>query len=455
MLRQSGNNRRRLIPSLLLLVLALAAFSPTATLYAQADIGLSGTFHQQIFELPQGTEISNPSIYVVVFNRSTEELNVQVLSEAPFGVELLFDHTTFPLPPGGEQKVYITVKVTDDAIPGEYGVRVTAQATPKELGGVVIATASAQKASLTVTGEAAWVHARVVSPDGTPIKAQVKLFKIIEDRLNELALSETGTLEIKVSPGLYKVSAYIAARTLAEETVEVKSGETKEITLTVRTVYFEQFGIEPNYAPDTGDLTFTRMVYTLNNLYQPVDNIEVLLVVTLDDKPLEQVALLSLSRLDMGRTGGSYRYIPADEWKTGNYSFKLELYIEEEFYTDSSEEELLVTLPAALLGFNIMWWIAGGAAIILIALLLTLTARRRARRYTLTINTTPAEGGLVMLSPEPDSNGRYVHGQEVTLTAVPNEGYAFAGWSGNITATTNPITITMDADKSVTATFSQ
>ncbi len=349
-------------------------------MHAQAGIALAGTFSQQEFELPQGTEVSNPSIYVVVFNQTADEMKVQMLGGAPFGVEVLFDHAIFLLPPGEEQKVYITVKVTDDATPGEYEIVIAAEAVPKEGEGAVIATASAQKASLVVTGESAWVSARVVSPDGHPIKAQVRLFKVIQDRINEIALSETGTLEAKVSPGLYRVSAYIGSRKLAEETVEVRAGERKEITLVVRTVYFEQFGIEPNYAPDTELLAFVRMVYTLNNLYQVVNNAEVVLVVSRDDKPLEQVSLISFGRLDMGRTGGSYSYVPGEGWKAGDYGLKLELYIEGKLYTDSSEEKLAVAappVPAPLLGLGVMWWIAAGIAAIVIAVAVTLLVNRR------------------------------------------------------------------------------
>lgn len=282
------NSRGRLISGLLLLFLVLAIFSPIPVVHAQeVGIAMAGTFSQQEFELPQGTEVSSPSVYVVVFNHTADEMKVQMLVTAPFGVEVLFDHAIFLLPPGGEQKVYITVKVTEDAVPGEYEIVVAAEATPKEGEGLKIATASAQKASLVVTGESALIYARVVSPDGDPIKAQVRLFKVIEDKLNELVLSETGVLEAKIAPGIYKVIAYIAGRTLAEETVEVKAGDSKEITLVVRTVYFEQFGIEPNYNPDTELLAFIRIVYSINNLYQAVSNAEVILVVNRDDNLLE------------------------------------------------------------------------------------------------------------------------------------------------------------------------
>jgi len=49
--------------------------------------------------------------------------------------------------------------------------------------------------------------------------------------------------------------------------------------------------------------------------------------------------------------------------------------------------------------------------------------------------------------------GEYAEGTEVTLTANPNTGYIFKEWSGDITGSENPVTITMDSDKNVSAEF--
>lgn len=47
----------------------------------------------------------------------------------------------------------------------------------------------------------------------------------------------------------------------------------------------------------------------------------------------------------------------------------------------------------------------------------------------------------------------YAQGTEVTLTAIPADHYRFSHWSGDVSGTTNPITITMSSDISVTANF--
>jgi hypothetical protein len=53
---------------------------------------------------------------------------------------------------------------------------------------------------------------------------------------------------------------------------------------------------------------------------------------------------------------------------------------------------------------------------------------------------------------DPDLN-EYDKDQQVTVTAVPDSGWSFDHWSGSITSTDNPLQITMDADKTITAVF--
>lgn len=76
---------------------------------------------------------------------------------------------------------------------------------------------------------------------------------------------------------------------------------------------------------------------------------------------------------------------------------------------------------------------------------------------TLTINTT---NGTIITNPNP-TNGTYSDGTVVALTATPDAGYQFdeftivnTGGGFGATSTSNPLNITMDADKTVTATFS-
>jgi uncharacterized repeat protein (TIGR02543 family) len=79
----------------------------------------------------------------------------------------------------------------------------------------------------------------------------------------------------------------------------------------------------------------------------------------------------------------------------------------------------------------------------------SVTAAFAADAYTLTVTPAPVNGTV---TKDPDQV-TYAYGTSVTLTATPAFGYAFTGWSGDLTGTTNPTTITMNANKTVTATF--
>jgi len=66
------------------------------------------------------------------------------------------------------------------------------------------------------------------------------------------------------------------------------------------------------------------------------------------------------------------------------------------------------------------------------------------------LSVSSAGPGAVLLDPP---GGIYSFGQSVSLTALPDPNAAFAGWSGDLSAATNPETLVMSEDKSVTASF--
>ena len=69
-------------------------------------------------------------------------------------------------------------------------------------------------------------------------------------------------------------------------------------------------------------------------------------------------------------------------------------------------------------------------------------------QYELKILAFPTEGGAI--SP---TQGSFKEGESVTITAKPSAEYLFIGWSDGLTGTTNPITLTMNSNKNITATF--
>lgn len=73
-----------------------------------------------------------------------------------------------------------------------------------------------------------------------------------------------------------------------------------------------------------------------------------------------------------------------------------------------------------------------------------------AEEYSVSVSTVGS--GSVTRSPDLAS---YPAGSQVTLTAVPDEGWSFDGWSGGVSGSQNPVTVTVSSDLAVTATFSE
>ena len=67
-------------------------------------------------------------------------------------------------------------------------------------------------------------------------------------------------------------------------------------------------------------------------------------------------------------------------------------------------------------------------------------------KFTLTVSAT--EGGSV-----DTTGGSFDAGTSVNLTATPQNGYVFSGWSGDSTADENTITITVNGNLTITANF--
>jgi len=361
---------------ILLLVASLFMAQPVKA----GGLAMSGSFYRQEFEIPVGTSLSTPDIYVVVFNQGSDDLNISMATETPAGVELVLSATDFTLKAGEQKMIDIGVDVSQAAVPGNYTLTVTAEAH-KEGTGIQLLGAAGQTAKLTITGEAASVEVAAVTPDGGAVPATVKLYKLSGNQNFNIGYSETGSLKMTVAPGNYLAEAYVGGNKLADETFSVAANETKKITLEIKTVYFEGFSIVPNYNTKTNELAFAQVVYTVNNLLEAFPEAKVIMEVTEGGAPLDETTLATLAPLEKGRDGLNYNYIPSGGWQKTTYTFKLDLQIGGQLYVSSQEQklELGAGAPSGAPG-KINWPLIGGIAggvVILILIIVILMMRRR------------------------------------------------------------------------------
>ena len=81
---------------------------------------------------------------------------------------------------------------------------------------------------------------------------------------------------------------------------------------------------------------------------------------------------------------------------------------------------------------------------------LTITANFIKKQYDLIVNVV-GEGAVT--EEVVVQGGRYNSGSQIKLTAAESEGWKFEGWSGALETTDNPITLSVDGEKEITATF--
>ena len=73
--------------------------------------------------------------------------------------------------------------------------------------------------------------------------------------------------------------------------------------------------------------------------------------------------------------------------------------------------------------------------------------------YNLNAVVNQTVGGSVSVSPTPNCGTRYLAGTVVQFAANAATGYSFTNWTGGTSGLANPVSVTMDGNKTVTANF--
>ncbi len=161
-------------------------------------------------------------------------------------------------------------------------------------------------------------------------------------------------------------------------TVDVNGVTASFIVRTVPTAELALASLTPRYDAETQQLTFARVIYQVDNLNEPMSDVELILKVSLDGEPLEELSLLSASRLDLGGAGGILDYSPPQGWQSGIYTFEAELYTGGRLHTTTVKElEVTVNPDAAVVSWAVLGGIIGVTMIAIAGTMLVVLRRRR------------------------------------------------------------------------------
>ncbi len=158
---------------------------------------------------------------------------------------------------------------------------------------------------------------------------------------------------------------------------EAPAPESPALNITASTVAI------PRYDTKTNRLATVTISYKVNNDSETVNNAELILKVSVDGEPVEEVSLFSDSRLEAGLTNSSRDYVPSQGWQTGNYSFQAELYVGDQYYATTTTNNLLeVTAESSVPVLR--WALLGamiGIALISITFIVFVLLRRDRLRF--------------------------------------------------------------------------
>jgi hypothetical protein len=137
------------------------------------------------------------------------------------------------------------------------------------------------------------------------------------------------------------------------------------------------FSAIPAYDSVTLRPTSVRVTYQVKNLAGVVTDVELVLKVSLNGIPLEDVVLISSGQLPPGGTSGSWDYIPSQGWVSGTYTFRAELYVGGVLGASTPEETLEITAEPAVVNWSKLMIIIGAMLMAITAMIVVILNRRR------------------------------------------------------------------------------
>ncbi len=127
------------------------------------------------------------------------------------------------------------------------------------------------------------------------------------------------------------------------------------------------------------------------------------------------------------------------------------------FKTTYKSGEIVVLTPTAATGYTFTGW-TGDATGSQNPLPVTMNENKNITANfttisgeTFTLNVTAANGTVAKVPVKP----AYISGEIVVLTPTAATGYTFTGWTGDATGSQNPLSVTMNANKNITANFTE
>ena len=310
-------------------VLLAVCFSMGQVVLASGGgIAVSGTFANQTYQVVQGESLESSDVFIVFINNYDRPIQLELTPEGPDGVVFELDARVVSVESKGRVQVPVRFTVADYVSPGNYQIGIAALVVPETLDGVVVAGAAELVSTLTVFGEAGTVRVRTVDLFGVPFPLPMRLARVKDGLNTPVAEDPDGTLEQKVSPGRYLVTATLGTQEVAHKEFDIAADQVLEFDLTVQTVYIRSFSVRSLYREDGKTLYAFQVDFSVENLAEPLEDVSYLIVVERNGKPFDSKEMFAVGSLGTEVQEYSSQYFLPDNGtplSAGEYRFSVEV----------------------------------------------------------------------------------------------------------------------------------
>lgn len=339
---------KSLIPLTLILTFLLSV-GLIQTVQANGGFGVSGSFSNYHYRLVPGETIETPGVNVVFFNNYDIDIEVELSPNGPSGVTFLLDDLIVAIPANTSLSIPIGISVEENAVPGEYTLGLSARVIPQTVSGIQVVGAAELRTRLSIFGEAADLRVDSFDVMGNIFTLNLRLFRVDGNTLAPVDESNTGILERRYVPGLYRLFAYFDGVEVFRTDITLEDQDVILKEIIASTVFIDNFTVIPQFTDPDDISTFTtaRMRYSIRNIYEPptgpLQDIRLGMRVIYLDNDLgisEEAVIPFLPALSFD---GSFTFSPPGGWRAGLYEFQLFAYLGEFENLDEADTLLLAT----------------------------------------------------------------------------------------------------------------
>jgi hypothetical protein len=284
-------------------------------------LGVSGSFANGVFKMIPGETLNHSATTVTFFNTTASDIMVKLSGDGPLNTVFFFEQTIHIIPAKSQLTLAVSFRLNQDIAPGMYPISIRADIISNSEG-IALSGFAQLNASVKVYGEAGQIRVFVKDLRDQPFPAALQLFRLESGVLIPVTQSESGSLDERLVPGNYRVTATYLGFEVASQDFELKDNDELVITLIAKTVLITLF--MAGAKRDQNDrIQSIELIYTIRNLIDTEPSVDLSLSVIRQDKFLEEVSLMTLPTLQNGETSGRFTYYPKDGFISADYGFTL------------------------------------------------------------------------------------------------------------------------------------